>query len=245
MIKFVAGGPNPTGLCQCGCGQTTPLCKHARVDIRQGQYHRFLPYHHKRRTYDSNDGPNPSGMCQCGCGQKTSVAKATQNGVKRGQHNRYLRSHQPRVFVRTDGFKFCRGCKQDRDRSDFGPNLKNADRLEIFCRDCKNARARSHYADNKDAQREYFNAYRNDHPEVYQPSRMRRRALKLNQFIEDVDPVIVYEMHGGRCGICGEFIEGDFHVDHVIPLSKGGMHGYVNVQPAHPKCNLSKGAKVL
>jgi 5-methylcytosine-specific restriction endonuclease McrA len=71
-----------------------------------------------------------------------------------------------------------------------------------------------------------------------------RRARKLNQFIEDVDPQTVYEMHGGMCGICKEFIDGDFHVDHVMPLSKGGIHGYVNVQPAHPICNLRKGAKV-
>ena len=68
-----------------------------------------------------------------------------------------------------------------------------------------------------------------------------RRAHKLNQFIEDVDPQVVYEMHGGMCGVCKQFIEDDFHVDHVIPLSKGGMHGYVNVQPAHPSCNLRKG----
>ena len=73
---------------------------------------------------------------------------------------------------------------------------------------------------------------------------LTRRARLLNQFIEDVDPRVVYEMHGGRCGICGQFIDGEFHVDHVVPLAAGGMHGYVNVQPAHPKCNLSKGARV-
>ncbi len=73
----------------------------------------------------------------------------------------------------------------------------------------------------------------------------RRRARKLDQFIEDVDPAIVYEMHGGMCGICEEFIIGDFHVDHVIPLSRGGMHGYVNVQPAHPTCNQRKGATII
>lgn len=68
-----------------------------------------------------------------------------------------------------------------------------------------------------------------------------RRARKLGQFIEDVDPVVFYKMHGGMCGICKQFIEGDFHVDHVVPLARGGLHGYVNVQPAHPLCNLRKG----
>jgi 5-methylcytosine-specific restriction endonuclease McrA len=54
---------------------------------------------------------------------------------------------------------------------------------------------------------------------------------------------VVYEMHGGMCGICKDFVSQDnFHVDHVKPLSKGGVHGYINVQPAHPLCNLEKGS---
>lgn len=100
--------------------------------------------------------------------------------------------------------------------------------------------------------------YRLSHPEVFRRSAAKfrqtdhgkamhrltesaRRARKLHQFIEDVDPRVVYRMYGGMCGICGEFIDGDFHVDHRVPLALGGMHGYINVQPAHPRCNLSKG----
>lgn len=73
-----------------------------------------------------------------------------------------------------------------------------------------------------------------------------RRARKRNQFVEHVDPQVVYEINGGMCGICMEFIEDekDFHVDHVVPLSRGGLHGYINVQPAHPQCNWSKGNHV-
>jgi 5-methylcytosine-specific restriction endonuclease McrA len=72
-----------------------------------------------------------------------------------------------------------------------------------------------------------------------------RRARKLAAFVEVVDAKTVYEMHGGRCGICGLFIEGDFHVDHIHPLSKGGLHCYANSQPAHPICNIRKGAKLV
>jgi 5-methylcytosine-specific restriction endonuclease McrA len=72
-----------------------------------------------------------------------------------------------------------------------------------------------------------------------------RRARKLDQFVEAVDPKIVYQMHGGCCGICRQFVtEEDFHVDHIMPLSHGGLHAYINCQPAHSHCNLSKGAKV-
>lgn len=49
----------------------------------------------------------------------------------------------------------------------------------------------------------------------------------------------------GAVAICGEFISHEeFHVDHVIPLVEGGPHGYINVQPAHPACNISKGARL-
>lgn len=30
-------------------------------------------------------------------------------------------------------------------------------------------------------------------------------------------------------------------VDHIIPISKGGLHKFENVQPAHLKCNIDKG----
>jgi 5-methylcytosine-specific restriction endonuclease McrA len=72
-----------------------------------------------------------------------------------------------------------------------------------------------------------------------------RRARKRKQFVEHVDPRIVYQMHGGCCGICKEFVaEGDFQVDHVIPIARGGLHGYVNAQPSHALCNKRKGAKL-
>jgi 5-methylcytosine-specific restriction endonuclease McrA len=89
--------------------------------------------------------------------------------------------------------------------------------------------------------------WRKDNPERYKElmriSAQAKKARKLEQFVEHVDPQIVYQMHGGMCGICEEFVAyNEFEVDHVIPLAKGGMHGYVNVQPAHSLCNRKKWA---
>lgn len=36
----------------------------------------------------------------------------------------------------------------------------------------------------------------------------------------------------------------NFHVDHVIPLIRGGRHNYENVQTAHPYCNIAKRDRV-
>ena len=48
-----------------------------------------------------------------------------------------------------------------------------------------------------------------------------------------------------RCYLCGKLIPMDHrHVDHIIPLSKGGAHRPSNLAVACDKCNMSKGAKL-
>jgi hypothetical protein len=47
-----------------------------------------------------------------------------------------------------------------------------------------------------------------------------------------------------RCAYCGGNEDG-IHMDHVIPLSRGGRHAIGNVLPACQACNLSKGAKLV
>ncbi len=73
----------------------------------------------------------------------------------------------------------------------------------------------------------------------------------------------LYERDGGRCGICGAEVPLEIaQVEHVVPrvfayfsVRKGGkadksggyykskMHGYDNLQVAHPHCNKHKGNK--
>ena len=53
------------------------------------------------------------------------------------------------------------------------------------------------------------------------------------------------------CAICGEPIDytlpyldpGEFVVDHIVPLSKGGADRIENKQAAHRSCNRAKGAR--
>ena len=46
----------------------------------------------------------------------------------------------------------------------------------------------------------------------------------------------------GKCFWCGEKLS-DYHVDHVVPLSKGGSNGPENIVVACPACNMAKGSK--
>ena len=69
--------------------------------------------------------------------------------------------------------------------------------------------------------------------------------------------LMVLELYGTDCHICGEPIdlnaprqcgkegwEKALHVDHVIPLSKGGPDTIDNVRPAHGQCNIIKWANL-
>jgi 5-methylcytosine-specific restriction endonuclease McrA len=43
---------------------------------------------------------------------------------------------------------------------------------------------------------------------------------------------------GHRCAYCGA--DGDLHIEHVVPISKGGPHSIGNIIPACESCNYSK-----
>jgi 5-methylcytosine-specific restriction endonuclease McrA len=87
-----------------------------------------------------------------------------------------------------------------------------------------------------------------DHPgrirELRRKSQNKRRARIQKLPYEDVDLAVVFERDGGICGICEEPVNENWHLDHIIPLAAGGSHVYENVQVAHPRCNLRKGARV-
>jgi hypothetical protein len=50
---------------------------------------------------------------------------------------------------------------------------------------------------------------------------------------------------GWLCGICGQPItdRNDLHIDHVHPVSKGGLSTDDNLRPTHWRCNVLKGAR--
>jgi hypothetical protein len=62
----------------------------------------------------------------------------------------------------------------------------------------------------------------------------------------------LYMRDGGVCQLCGKHIDFDCDsnsddypsIDHIIPISKGGVHEWNNVQLACRKCNYTKGNDV-
>lgn len=83
--------------------------------------------------------------------------------------------------------------------------------------------------------------------------RARKKAAKLKRrgaVVEIVNPIEVFNRDGWRCQLCGvrtpKKLRGTYddrapELDHIIPISKGGEHSYVNTQCACRRCNGLKG----
>lgn len=76
----------------------------------------------------------------------------------------------------------------------------------------------------------------------YELSRANRRARKAQASIFLVTAKDVRRIMSKPCIYCGAMAE---HLEHIIPLSRGGLHSIGNLAPACAKCNLSKGAKLI
>lgn len=80
------------------------------------------------------------------------------------------------------------------------------------------------------------------HPEVRIATQMRRRARLAQNGIFDVTGKDIIKLLSQPCIYCGKPAE---HIDHVIPIARGGRHSVGNLAPACKSCNLHKSSKFV
>lgn len=108
---------------------------------------------------------------------------------------------------------------------------------------------REYHAANREKRAAAYRRWCSENPRVRDPAkesqyRHARRARLAGARVERVDVAVVFERDEGVCGICGDPVDpASWHLDHIVPLARGGEHSYANVQVAHPVCNLRKGAR--
>jgi 5-methylcytosine-specific restriction endonuclease McrA len=124
-------------------------------------------------------------------------------------------------------------------------------------------RIKAHYQRNREFYKAYSNAWSKanlDKRRLYHENWLAKgdnwlyargrsglqRALRRGGVSRGIRPATILEKHGMICHICKNAIvsRDQLHFDHVIPISRGGVHDENNLRPSHAKCNLSKGAKV-
>lgn len=125
-------------------------------------------------------------------------------------------------------------------------------------REIYKARTREYYIANSEAVKAHVKAYREANPEHYaalrkawraaNPGKVRERNYRRRaQKAGGMTGAEFYDWINGErkvCFYCDIDCADNYHVDHIMPLSKGGLHVAANLVIACPSCNMRKGAKL-
>jgi 5-methylcytosine-specific restriction endonuclease McrA len=111
---------------------------------------------------------------------------------------------------------------------------------------------------NKEKVREWKKEYAKRNPEVRRKAKRKRRAKEQSVLSEPYTTEEVLALYGTDCFICSKPINLDaprqcgkpgwrhaLHIDHLIPISRGGSDTLDNVRPTHGECNIHKSMKLL
>ncbi|WP_166535111.1 HNH endonuclease [Blastococcus xanthinilyticus] len=185
---------------------------------------------------------------------------------------RWRRNGDPRVSRRPsrpiiDGRKQCSVCSEWKPLAEFRRRKNAPAGVAYECRGCVRDASRQlresspHYyrdwhAAHPQAAGQYDDAWRVAHPDRVRATRQRNGAMRRASIQADeaerIDPDEIYARDRYLCQLCGAPLDMDAShpaprspsIDHIIPLSRGGAHTHANVQAAHLRCNLQKGARV-
>ena len=251
------GGPRRVFCGQCPC--SADGCEKTGTIRGLCRYHYELARRIKSGKRCSVDGCEKPvmarGLCKA-CYKRENPARDRE--YQREYHRRYQRATVQRACLqcgadatkRQDRGSFCSGACAQKWRSvrhDVGAQPLVGDWHEVDCVACgkKFMVGVWNCVTCSDECTERSNVRRRAR------SRALRRVRLTSAYVEDVDPIAVFEADGYRCHLCGCLTERDKKfpharfptIDHVIPLAAGGTHEMANVRTACFLCNIRKGTK--
>jgi 5-methylcytosine-specific restriction endonuclease McrA len=126
-------------------------------------------------------------------------------------------------------------------------------------RDRRRASAKRYGDENREKLRTKNRQYHYDNPDKTREKARRRRARIKGNGVDFHTEAQVLATYGNICYLCNKPVdltapryqgkaegwEQGLHIDHVIPISKGGSDTLDNVRPTHALCNLSKNNKLI
>jgi len=113
---------------------------------------------------------------------------------------------------------------------------------------------RKHYIKNKEKISETYRLWYNDNKcrvsynrrkwKMENPTSVKISKKKRALVVIKDNSEIINNIKKTHCYWCGKALHNKYHLDHVVPIAKGGSHAAYNLVSACSVCNLSKGAKM-
>ena len=151
--------------------------------------------------------------------------------------------HIPRpIYVDTPTERECRGCRRVIPTVSFGAHGSQ-------CKECMRARSAQYRAQYPDRVADSFSRwYKKSDPAYWVEKVGRRRALMIENGsykVSKKDLLALMARQAGVCNVCLNRLGSVTHLDHIVPISRGGHHSIGNLQYLCATCNLKKGDKVM
>lgn len=158
--------------------------------------------------------------------------------------------------------KRCTKCQQEKSTSEFNKDSQKKDGLRSYCRECQQIYSRLYLDKNPDKNKQYYKKnrealiqYQHNNRDRFAEKRRQwrksqlsknaerghlRRLSEKNQigYLPDNYYALVLDFYG-ECGICRS--KDNLTLDHIVPISWGGVHGLENMGVLCRSCNAAKG----
>ena len=166
--------------------------------------------------------------------------------------------------------KICNVCKESKSLELFSPNKRTSTGRQGRCKVCIAAIMRERRAQNPEAHRASIKRsterhyekklarnqlYRLQNPDKVKQWKKKDRQINKARILADNakrrsvlagdNSPKIRQLYALRDFYRSMSLGENFHVDHIVPLSKGGLHSFKNLQVIPAICNLRKGATIL
>ena len=145
--------------------------------------------------------------------------------------SRYARSEKGKAASKRAYLKRDKEKKRERDRQDYQKH-----------REKRLVSSRKWSKENPEEHKAAVRRWAQEHPERIRERLRQYQTKKRNRLgvvPENITEKMMLEQEG-RCNHCSKSLKQGYHIDHIVPLSKGGMHDEYNLQLLCPHCNQVK-----